>query len=86
MSGWTGSVTSYRLRCEASECGAETMVRERDLESTEWAVGSLHFHEGRCPEHQADAIANAADGAVAVADGGQAGLGAFSGGGAEPDE
>lgn len=47
MPSFAGSVTSYRLRCD---CGAETVVRDRDLEATDWAVTSLHYHEGECPQ------------------------------------
>lgn len=41
-------MTLYRLYCQ--DCGDDTVVRESELDATEWAVESLHFHEGRCPE------------------------------------
>lgn len=44
---WSSSVTSYRLYCQT--CQGETVLRERDLESTDWKVLNLHHHEGVCP-------------------------------------
>lgn len=40
-------VVSYRLYCEG--CAAETVIREKDLDSSEWSVQSIATNSGLCP-------------------------------------
>lgn len=41
------TVVSYRLYCE--HCDEETVLRESEVEESDWTVNALAFNEGICP-------------------------------------
>lgn len=42
------TVVSYRIYCNS--CSAETVIRERDMEDSDWKVESKIEHKGLCPK------------------------------------
>lgn len=78
MTGFAGKTVSYRLYCG---CGAETVVRQCDLETAPWAVDSLHAHRGTCPDCRAGVDASEAEPAA----GQNHRLTAFAADGGEPE-
>lgn len=41
------TVVSYRIYCE--ECPNEEVIRERDMESSQWQINGKINHDGLCP-------------------------------------